>query len=148
MLQTLTSSPDHASILTMGGVENGLISERQHDIELRLFKHLSDACLNSFTSFKDFADFSKRIFVRTVQSGCFQPSFIPPLIVLFSYTCSKKQLRYQFQVKQETKINPNKTSEMKSVTHIFQRFGYILRAFDVVFLQVIFKNIAYVLRII
>ena len=82
MLQTLTSSPDHAGILTMDGVENGLMSERQHDIEMRLF---GDACLNSFTSFKDFADFSKRIFFQNSPKWLL---LAIPLSSLASRNCS------------------------------------------------------------
>ena len=63
MLQTPISSPGHIAILTLDSDKNGIGSEIKHTLERRLSKHLSDTFfsgnLNSFTSFKDFAYFSK-----------------------------------------------------------------------------------------
>ena len=69
----------------------------QNALEKRLFKHVEyvffSRNLNSFTSFKDFADFSKHIFLGTSQTACFRSLHYPAVILLFSFTCSEQQLR-------------------------------------------------------
>ena len=42
MLQIPASFPGHVAILTLDYGENGPWSERQHDLEIRLFENVSD----------------------------------------------------------------------------------------------------------
>ena len=83
MLQTPTSLQGDVVIVTLDYRENGPVLERQHDLEMSLFKGVSDPFLyetptenpNSFTNFKDFINSVEQSKMAAFDHPYSQPSF-------------------------------------------------------------------------
>lgn len=83
MLQTPTSFQGDVVIVTVEYRQNGPVLERKHDLEMSLFKSVSDPFLyetptgnlNSFTNFKGFTNSVEQSKVAAFDHPYSQPSF-------------------------------------------------------------------------